>query len=231
MKKQPRSVDQRVRYNLIRDALPSPPARVCEIGVGGAWLLHCLHEEGYDVHGCDVSHQHLPPNSPIAEKILLTSGVRLPFPDNFFDATYSCDVLEHVLPEERSAFLAEHVRVTKPGGVVALTAFFNNTLTFRLLGAWLLLTRRTLPSWYIEHLVIPLPNAETTTTFFQERLTNLRVLRYQRFLNLSALIWQSLAPRRHTLQKLWDLPTSLVPACDVLGKTTSVFFAGTKANE
>jgi len=228
MKKQPRAVDQRVRYNLIRDALPPPPARICELGVGGGWLLQCLHDEGYDVHGCDVSLKDFPTNSPIADRILVTSGSRLPFPDNHFDATYSCDVLEHVQPGERPAFLAEHIRVTKPGGVVAMTAFFNNTFTFRLLGMSFLLCVRTLPAWFTEHLTIPLPSETETVAHFKPKLNQLRVVRYQRSLNMALMWFQSVAPRRRILQRMFDMVAYFFLKFDYLGRTTSVFFTGVK---
>ncbi len=228
MTKKPRSADQRVRYALIQSALPPKPARVCELGVGGGWQLHLLHEEGYDVFGCDVSLKDFPANSPIRDRVKEISGSRLPFPDNHFDATYSCDVLEHVHPAERPAFLAEMVRVTKPGGAVVMTAFFRNTFSFRLWGVGYLLFKGTLPSWYTEHLVIPLPSEAETTAFFSERLNNLRVVRYQRAMNLLAMMIQCLSPRRRILQRLFDLPAYFLLNFDFIGRTTSTFFTGIK---
>jgi ubiquinone/menaquinone biosynthesis C-methylase UbiE len=228
MIKKPRMVDQRVRYGLIRGALPPAPARVCELGVGGGWLLHSLHEDGYDVHGCDVSLKDFPLNSPIADRILQTSGARLPFPDNHFDATYSCDVLEHVYPAERAAFLAELVRITKPGGVVALTAFFRNTISFRLWGVGYLLFRGTLPAWYTEHLTIPLPSEEETFAQLSQALVGVRRVRYQGSLNILIMWFQAMSPRQRHLARLFDIPSFLIPCCDVIGSTTSAFFTGLK---
>lgn len=228
MTKKPRYADQRVRYALIQSALPPKPARICELGVGGGWQLQTLHDEGYDVFGCDVSLKDFPPNSPIRDRVKEISGSKLPFPDNHFDATYSCDVLEHVHPAERPAFLAELVRVTKPGGVVAMTAFFRNTFSFRLWGVGHLLFKGTLPQWFTEHLTIPLPSEPETTAFFSQRLTNLRVVRYQRALNLLVIWIQTMSPRQRHIGKLFDLPALLVPTFDFIGRTTSVFFTGIK---
>lgn len=226
--KQPRSADQRVRYTLIQSALPPAPARICELGVGGGWQLHTLHEQGYDVFGCDVSLKDFPPNSPLRNQVKEISGSRLPFPDDYFDATYSCDVLEHVYPAERPAFLAELIRVTKPGGTVALTAFFRNTFSFRLWGVWHLLCKGTLPQWYTEHLTIPLPSEDETTAFFSQRLTNFRKVRYQRALNLLVMWIQVMAPRQRHIQRIFDIPALLIPTFDFIGRTTSVFFTGIK---
>jgi len=225
----PRAVDQRVRYALIQDALPPKPARVCELGVGGGWQLQTLHDQGYDVFGCDVSLKDFPANSPIRDRVKEISGSRLPFPDNHFDATYSCDVLEHVHPAERPAFLAELIRVTKPGGVVALTAFFRNTFSFRLWGVGHLLFKGTLPQWYTEHLTIPLPSEEETASFLSPRLKNFRKVQYQRALNLLGMMIQVMAPRRRIFQRLFDLPALFLLKFDFIGRTTSVFFTGTKS--
>jgi ubiquinone/menaquinone biosynthesis C-methylase UbiE len=228
MTRKPRAADQRVRYALIQGALPPQPARVCELGVGGGWQLQTLHDEGYDVFGCDVSLKDFPSNSPIRDCVKEISGSKLPFPDNHFDATYSCDVLEHVHPAERPAFLAEIVRVTKPGGVVVMTAFFRNTFSFRLWGVGYLFLKGTLPSWYTEHLTIPLPSEAETTAFFSQRLTNLRVVRYQRGLNLLANWIQSMSPRQRILQPVFDLPAYFILKFDIIGRTTSTFFTGIK---
>jgi ubiquinone/menaquinone biosynthesis C-methylase UbiE len=228
MNKRPRLADQRVRYALIQSALPAKPARVCELGVGGGWQLQMLHDEGYEVFGCDVSLKDFPPTSPLRDRIKEISGSKLPFPDNYFDAAYSCDVLEHVYPAERPAFLAELIRVTKPGGVVVLTAFFRNTFAFRLWGVGHLLFKGTLPQWYTEHLTIPLPSEGETTKFFEQRLNNFRKLPYQRGFNLFAMFIQMMAPRRRMLQRLFDLPAYFILKFDFIGRTTSIFFTGTK---
>jgi hypothetical protein len=50
-------------------------------------------------------------------------GTRIPFADDTFDAVVSSDVLEHVPPAGRPAFLAELLRVTR--GLVVVAAPFN----------------------------------------------------------------------------------------------------------
>jgi len=47
------------------------------------------------------------------------NGARLPFRDDCFDASISCDVLEHVPGKDRGAVLAEMMRVTRGPVVVA----------------------------------------------------------------------------------------------------------------
>src|SRR4029079_15860530 len=48
-----------------------------------------------------------------------SDGTQLPFADHTFDAVVSSDVLEHVRPERRAAFLAELRRVSRDLVVVA----------------------------------------------------------------------------------------------------------------
>jgi SAM-dependent methyltransferase len=50
----------------------------------------------------------------VVEDVHLVEGGRLPFADSSFDAVAVVDMLEHVVDE--NAFVAELVRVTKPGG-------------------------------------------------------------------------------------------------------------------
>ena len=74
----PRLVDQKVRFSLVRAALPPPPARLCELGVGSGQFFHLLHAEGYDMHGCDVNLKDFPADSPLKDQVLLSSGSHLP---------------------------------------------------------------------------------------------------------------------------------------------------------
>ena len=47
------------------------------------------------------------------------SGAALPFPDNAFEVTFACDVLEHVPPAYRDPFLGELSRVSSRAVIVA----------------------------------------------------------------------------------------------------------------
>ena len=53
-------------------------------------------------------------------------GRRAPYEDGAFDLTFAICVLHHVDPPERPSFVQELVRVTRPGGVVAV--FEHNPL-------------------------------------------------------------------------------------------------------
>ncbi len=57
-----------------------------------------------------------PPSEPVA---LRADALDLPFADGHFDRVVACEILEHI-PDDRTA-IAEIVRVTRPGGVVAVS--------------------------------------------------------------------------------------------------------------
>lgn len=114
--------------------------RVLDSGCGNGEAVDVLLGAGFDAWGHDLSafrkwqwrtrHRR--------DRLVVADGLKLPFPDGFFDAVISSGVLEHVgvserggpgiyevspLPdrdERRSAFLAGLVRVIAPGGTLYL---------------------------------------------------------------------------------------------------------------
>jgi ubiquinone/menaquinone biosynthesis C-methylase UbiE len=224
----PRLVDQIVRYSLVADKLPPPPARICEIGIGGGWLLKALDAHGYDVHGCDKSVPQELLESPLGSRIRQTSGCQLDYPDNYFDATLSCDVLEHVSPHDRDSFLSELIRITKPGGLVVLTAFFTNTKAFRLWGVGQLLAHGSLPSWYCEHLTIPLPRHDRVLSYLQQNLEDLYSQEYQRAFNLLGMWIQCNCPGRIISSRVCDIIAKGLLHIDIFGRPTSRLYHGVK---
>ena len=114
--------------------------RVLDSGCGNGEAVDTLSEAGFDAWGHDLSsfrkwqwraRDH-------RERLVVADGLRLPFPDGFFDAVISSGVLEHVgvnerggpgvyevspLPDRdarREAFLAGLARVVRPGGALYL---------------------------------------------------------------------------------------------------------------
>jgi SAM-dependent methyltransferase len=114
--------------------------RVLDSGCGNGESVDALSAAGFDAWGHDLSafrkwqwraRTH-------RERLVVADGLRLPFPDGFFDAVISSGVLEHVgvsesggpgiyevapLPDRdarRAAFLAGLARVLAPGGTLYL---------------------------------------------------------------------------------------------------------------
>ncbi len=112
------SFDRYGRYGAIvravRASLGPDRLRVLDVG-DSAGHLHAF-DGGLDVIGVDVelSDERLP-----GAVVARSDGTRLPFADGTFDAVVSSDVLEHIRPDRRPAFLAELQRVSRDLVVVA----------------------------------------------------------------------------------------------------------------
>lgn len=112
------SFDRYDRYaeiaRVLRSALGPGAHRVLDVGDTAGYLQYFEHElwvAGIDLHLEDARLEGSRP--------LIGDGARLPFPDGSFDAVVSSDVLEHVPPDHRPAFLAELRRVSRDLVIVA----------------------------------------------------------------------------------------------------------------
>src|SRR5947207_5486722 len=113
--------------------------RVLDSGCGNGVSVDLLTELGYDAWGNDLSQlrQVQWRERRSRDRLVVASSLRLPFPDDYFDAVISSGVIEHIgvaetgvprysvrpLPDrddQRAAFLAELSRVTIAEGVVFL---------------------------------------------------------------------------------------------------------------
>ncbi len=112
------SFDRYDRYTaiagLVRSALGPGAHRVLDVGDTAGYLA--LFEPDLRVTGLDVE---LAPDRLEGARPLVGDGTALPFPDDTFDAVVSSDVLEHVRPDRRAAFLTELRRVSRELVVVA----------------------------------------------------------------------------------------------------------------
>ncbi len=98
---------------------------VLDAGCGFGGLLSAAAEEGIEMAGVDASLVNL----VVARRVLAARGQRarlaaalvehLPIADGSAAALVALDVVEHVA--DAAAFLAEAARVTRPGGLIALS--------------------------------------------------------------------------------------------------------------
>lgn len=116
-----------------------PDARILDCGCGNGLSVDLLIGAGFDAWGNDVSmlrkwqwreREH-------RDRLVVASGLSLPFPDRYFDVIVSSGVIEHIGVEEtslpqyrvtplpnrdalRAAFVRELLRVLEPGGSLFL---------------------------------------------------------------------------------------------------------------
>lgn len=94
--------------------------RALDVGCGVGQVVNQLQEKGIEAHGVDVSEPNIAKAKQISERCQLYDGRKLPFDENTFDAVGALNVLEHV--DEPEAFIADLVRVTRPGGKIVLSS-------------------------------------------------------------------------------------------------------------
>ena len=115
------------RYLLVRDRItavmsekePISALVVCDVGCGKGRYLKNLVEDipENDYYAVDLSETVMREIDCVKEK---RSGrlTNIPYPDDMFDVTYTCEAIEHAIHLEGA--LRELLRVTRPGGVVVV---------------------------------------------------------------------------------------------------------------
>jgi len=106
--------------------LPTPPARVLEVGAGDGALAAALRDAGYDVLAIDPAGEA--PVVPVALN-------DLDEPDGSFDAATAVVSLHHLEPLEES--ISKLARLVRPGGVLAVDELDVDELDERATGWWI----------------------------------------------------------------------------------------------
>lgn len=94
--------------------------KVLDVGCGTGQVVERLNNDGYKTWGVEVSEPNIKHAQARTERCQLYDGTRLPFENNSFDIVGSFNVLEHV--EDPQLFIAELVRVTRPGGRIVISS-------------------------------------------------------------------------------------------------------------
>lgn len=113
---------------------PRDETAVLDVGCGIGISIDLLRQEGFDAWGSDSGQRrNFWHRRTYWDRLVLSGGEALPFPDNSFDFLFCAGVIEHVgcdgdartpspgYEEKRLAFIKECVRVTKKGGGLNFT--------------------------------------------------------------------------------------------------------------
>src|SRR5688572_26482459 len=97
-----------------------PGARVLDVGCGVGQVVARLTDGGFEAYGVDVSEPNIARAKQFCPRCQIYDGRTLPFENNFFASVGALNVLEHV--EQPESFIAELVRVARPGGKIVLSS-------------------------------------------------------------------------------------------------------------
>ena len=107
-----------------------PGARALDVGCGVGQVVARLTDGGFEAYGVDVSEPNIARAKQFCSRCQIYDGRNLPFADNYFVSVGALNVLEHV--EQPETFIAELVRVVRPGGKIVLSSpNFFRVLGFR----------------------------------------------------------------------------------------------------
>ena len=119
-------------YDRVHEAhkpLAMPAERILEVGVGCGYVLSKLRRErknshcvglDYDPAAIELSRR-VGGEADVTLALVRGDGTSLPFANASFDFVYSVGVIEHFDVPAADGFLGEHLRVVRPGGIVAIS--------------------------------------------------------------------------------------------------------------
>ena len=111
---------QERRFQMVLRWTDAAGGRVLDAGCGVGMYMAAFLRVTSDVFGIEVERDRGLEAASRASRVSQAVGERLPFADGSFDLVFSHEVVEHV--DDDLAFASEMVRVTRPGGHLAVFA-------------------------------------------------------------------------------------------------------------
>jgi SAM-dependent methyltransferase len=109
---------QERRLSILGEYVDLAQRRILDIGCGLGMYTEAFQRYSPHVYGIEVELPRAVQAIPRAMGVVQAVGETIPFADNFFDVVFSHEVLEHVANDRQ--VVCEAVRVTKPGGRIAI---------------------------------------------------------------------------------------------------------------
>ncbi|HET6295578.1 MAG TPA: class I SAM-dependent methyltransferase [Kribbella sp.] len=108
---------------LLTRYLPTPPARIADVGGGPGVHASWLAERGYDVELLDPVEHHVDHARQAGLPAITGDARRLPWPNESKDAVLMAGPMYHLTEAaDRRLAIREAVRVLRPGGTLAVIA-------------------------------------------------------------------------------------------------------------
>ena len=109
---------QERRLDILRQAVDLDQRRILDVGCGLGMYTDAFRRYSPYVFGIEVELPRAVQAIPRTMGVVQATGEAIPFADDYFDVVFSHEVLEHVADDLQ--VVREAVRVTKPGGRVAI---------------------------------------------------------------------------------------------------------------
>jgi ubiquinone/menaquinone biosynthesis C-methylase UbiE len=110
-------------HELLTRYLPTPPARIADVGGGPGVHASWLAERGYDVELLDPVEHHVNQARGAGLPAIVGDARRLPWSSESKDAVLMAGPMYHLTePTDRRLAVREAVRVLRPGGTLAVVA-------------------------------------------------------------------------------------------------------------
>jgi ubiquinone/menaquinone biosynthesis C-methylase UbiE len=110
-------------HELLTRYLPTPPARVADVGGGPGVHASWLGEQGYDVELLDPVEHHVAQARRAGIPAITGDARRLPWPNECKDAVLMAGPMYHLTEAaDRRLAIREATRVLRPGGTLAVIA-------------------------------------------------------------------------------------------------------------
>jgi ubiquinone/menaquinone biosynthesis C-methylase UbiE len=126
--------ENRRLHEAIIHRVPSGAKGILDVGCGKAWVAAHFCPRGHFVCSLDISTtntQRALQTYPFPDHVAVVGDVyQLPFQDDSFDALISAEVIEHV--PEVQPYLAELIRVVKPGGRIIISTPYDEKIAMHL---------------------------------------------------------------------------------------------------